>query len=67
MMQLPRGTFREIRKNTTIEDVLKELERTTFSGICSLSSDQGTGTLVYHSGTCILAKFHGKIRRYRVG
>ena len=59
-MQLPRGTFREIRKNTTVGVVLKELERTTFSGICSLSSDRGTGTLVYQSGTCILVKFHGK-------
>jgi len=60
MMQLPRGTFREIRKNTTVGVVLKELERTTFSGICSLSSDRGNGTLVYQSGTCILVKFHGK-------
>ena len=60
MMQLPRGTFREIRKNTTVEKVLKELEQTKFSGICSLSLDRETGTLVYHSGTCILVKFHEK-------
>ena len=59
-MQLPRGTFREIRKNTTVGEVLKDLERIAFSGVCSLSSGRDTGTLVYHSGTCILVKFHGK-------
>lgn len=59
-MQLPRGTFREIRKSETIGEILTELERTKFSGICSISSGSGTGTLVLKSGKCILVKFHGK-------
>ncbi len=60
MMQLPRGTFREIRKKVKIGDILHELERAEFSGICRISSEGDTGTLVYQSGTCILVKFHGK-------
>lgn len=59
-MQLPRGTFREIRKSETIGNILTELERTKFSGICSISSGAGTGTLVLKGGKCILIKFNGK-------
>jgi hypothetical protein len=59
-MQLPRGTFREIKKNETIESILSELERTRFSGICNISSGPATGTLVFNRGKCILVKFQGK-------
>jgi hypothetical protein len=59
-MQLPRGTFREIKKYEAIESILAELERTRFSGICSISSGPATGTLVFNRGKCILIKFQGK-------
>ena len=59
-MQLPRGTFREIKKNETVESILLELERTNFSGICSISSGSNMGTLVFRAGKCILVKFQGK-------
>ncbi len=59
-MQLPRGTFREIRKSEMTGNILTELERTKFSGICSISSGPATGTLVLKSGKCILVKFQGK-------
>jgi len=59
-MQLPRGTFREIKKGETIEDLLAELEQSRFSGVCSISSEAGSGTLVYKNGKCILVKFLGK-------
>jgi hypothetical protein len=59
-MQLPRGTFREIRKDVTVEHLSAELERTKFSGICSISSGTATGTLVFNRGKCILIKFNGK-------
>jgi hypothetical protein len=59
-MQLPRGTFREIKKNETVESILLEIERTKFSGICSISSGSNLGTLVFKSGKCILVKFLGK-------
>jgi hypothetical protein len=60
MMQLPRGTFREIKKDVTVGDLSAELERTKFSGICSISSGAATGTLVFNRGKCILVKFNGK-------
>jgi hypothetical protein len=55
-MQLPRGTFREIKKAVLISSLLEELERTKFTGICNISSDPASGTLVFKSGKCILAK-----------
>jgi len=56
-MQLPRGTFREIKKNQRTADVLEELERGRFSGICSISCRDELGTLVMKSGKCILAEY----------
>lgn len=59
-MQLPRGTFREIKKNETVGSILLEIERMKFSGICSISYGPNMGTLVFKSGKCILSKFLGK-------
>jgi len=56
-MQLPRGTFREIKKNQRAADVLEELERGRFSGICSISCRDEISTLVMKSGKCILAEY----------
>ena len=55
-MQLPRGTFREIRKNVAIESLLQELEGEKFSGVANISSPSRTGTLVFKAGKCILVK-----------
>ena len=56
-MQLPRGTFREIKKNQKTGEVLEELERGRFSGICSISCRDEVSTLVLKSGKCILAEY----------
>jgi len=55
-MQLPRGTFREIRKTVAIEDLLQELDGEKFSGVANISSPSRTGTLVFKAGKCILVK-----------
>jgi hypothetical protein len=55
-MQLPRGTFREIRKNVAIQSLLHELEGEKFSGVANISSQSRTGTLVFKTGKCILVK-----------
>jgi hypothetical protein len=55
-MQLPRGTFREIRKNVAIESLLHDLETEKFSGVANISSQSSTGTLVFKTGKCILVK-----------
>jgi hypothetical protein len=54
-MQLPRGTFREIKKNEKTGDILKELERCRFSGICSISYGDNLITLVMKAGKTVLA------------
>jgi hypothetical protein len=59
-MQLPRGTFREIKKNVTIESLLAEIEHAKFSGISNISSETIAGTLVFKTGKCILVKFQNK-------
>jgi hypothetical protein len=56
-MQLPRGTFSEIRKNVAIASLLHELDREKFSGVADISSQSLTGTLVFSQGNCILVKF----------
>ena len=55
-MQLPRGTFREIRKHVAIEDLLHALSGEKFSGVVNISSQTLTGTLVFKAGKCILVK-----------
>ncbi|MGB8220091.1 MAG: hypothetical protein WCE46_06870 [Methanoregula sp.] len=57
-MQLPRGTFREIQKNLKTGDLLIDLERGKFSGICSISCRDSISTLVLKSGKCILAEYN---------
>jgi hypothetical protein len=59
-MQLPRGTFREIRKNVTIESLQATLEKEKFSGVSNISSETISGTLVFKGGKCILIKFQNK-------
>ena len=56
IMQLPRGTFREIRKAVVLETLLKELNGEKFSGVASISSHSLTASLVFRGGTCILVK-----------
>jgi len=55
-MQLPRGTFREIRKSVAIESLLRDLDGERFSGVANISSQSRTGTLVFKAGKCILVK-----------
>lgn len=55
-MQLPRGTFREIRKSVAIESLLQELDGERFSGVANISSPSRNDTLVFKAGKCILVK-----------
>ena len=58
-MQLPWGTFREIRKKGVLGSILSELEQTRFTGACGIVTGPATGTFVYRDGICILARFRG--------
>ena len=54
------GNFCEIKKAELISSILYDLDRTKFSGICHISSDTVSGTFVFKSGKCILAKMQHK-------
>lgn len=56
-MQLPRGTFREIRKSVTIESLIHSLEGEKYTGLATISSHSLSGTLVFKQGKFILIKF----------
>jgi hypothetical protein len=60
-MQLPRGTFREIKKNTVLGALFEELQQTRFSGICSISYGMANGIIVFTSGKRILAEYGSSI------
>ena len=56
-MQLPRGTFRYIKKDTKLGEIIDELQLMKFSGICTVSFGSIYGSLVFKSGKRILAEF----------
>jgi hypothetical protein len=60
-MQLPRGTFREIKKHTKFGVLFEELQQTRFSGIGTLSFGKINGIIVFKSGKRILAEYNNKI------
>src|SRR5512136_2346810 len=60
-MQLPRGTFREIKKKTKFGGLFEELQQTRFSGICTISFGKGNGIVVFKSGKRILAEYENSI------
>ena len=55
-MQLPRGTFRSIKKDQNVSDLLLELETLQFSGSCTMSWGKGTSVIVLNRGRVILAE-----------
>jgi hypothetical protein len=60
-MQLPRGTFREIKKHTRFGVLFEELQQTRFSGICTISLGKLNGIIVFKSGKRILAEYDNNI------
>jgi hypothetical protein len=56
-MQLPRGSFHSIRRGIVLHSLLDEMEKSGFSGYCTLSYDTLNCTLVLHSGNYILAEY----------
>jgi hypothetical protein len=56
-MQLPRGTFYGIRKDTTIPSLLSEAAQSRFTGSILISSREGSLCLVIQRGQVILAEY----------
>lgn len=56
-MKLPRGTFHSIKKGILFRSLLDEMEKTRFTGYCTISGGIETCTLVLNSGIYILADY----------
>jgi hypothetical protein len=56
-MKLPRGTFHSIKKGILFRSVLEEMEKTRFTGYCTVSFGLETCTIVLNSGIYILADY----------
>ncbi len=55
-MQIPRGTFRSIKKGVYLGEILDDSSSSRFTGTCTFSSGSINGTLVFNAGICVLAK-----------
>ncbi len=59
-MQLPRGTFRSIKKGVKFCEILSDLVSSRFTGVCTLSSATLNGDLIFRGGTCVLAEIQNQ-------
>ena len=57
-MKIPPGEALSSEKGVLLEDLLKSLEESAFSGLCTLSAEEVTSSLVFRGGRCILAEHH---------
>ncbi len=56
-MQLPRGTFRDIQKESGLHSLISHMGEVSLSGYCKIISDETPILLVFRNGTIILAEF----------
>jgi hypothetical protein len=56
-MQLPRGTFRDIKRESGLHSLIFHLTDVSLSGYCKIISDETPILLVFRNGTIILAEF----------
>jgi len=56
-MQLPRGTFRELKKGCALCSLIDGLVQNAFSGYCRIVADPHSITLVFEQGTILLAEY----------
>jgi len=56
-MQIPRGTFRALKRGCDLHTLIQELKDTAFSGYCRISPGSGSITLVFEKGKIRLAEY----------
>ncbi len=56
-MQLPRGTFRELKRGLDLHSLIREMEEACLSGYCKVVSGEPSILLVFSSGKIILAEY----------
>jgi hypothetical protein len=57
-MQLPRGTFRALKKGVSIQQLLLEMKSSGFSGYCNISGMKIPVSLVLKNGKVLLATYN---------
>jgi hypothetical protein len=58
-MDIPRGRFRALKKNTCLLILLPELHVTAFTGYCRINLGRNATILVFDKGRIILAEYDG--------
>jgi hypothetical protein len=56
-MQLPRGTFRELKRGSGLHSLIREMEEACLSGYCKIISGETPLLLVFSKGKIILAEY----------
>lgn len=56
-MQLPRGTFRALKRGCNMHTLINELKDSAFSGYCRIAPESGPITLVFDRGMIRLAEY----------
>jgi hypothetical protein len=56
-MQIPRGTFRELRRGSGLHSLIREMEEACLSGYCKIVSGETPILLVFSTGEIILAEY----------
>lgn len=56
-MQLPRGTFRSLKKGCALHILIDELSQTAFTGYCRIVAGPSTSTLVFEKGVILIATY----------
>jgi hypothetical protein len=57
LMQIPRGTFRVLKRGCSLPALIQELRASAFNGFCRIALRSGSITLVFEQGTIRLAKY----------
>jgi hypothetical protein len=56
-MQIPRGTFRALKRGCSLPVLIQELRDSVFTGFCRIALGSGSITLVFEKGTIRLAEY----------
>jgi len=56
-MQLPRGTFRGLKRGSDLHSLIREMERACLSGYCKIMTGETSILLVFSNGRIILAEY----------
>jgi hypothetical protein len=56
-MQIPRGTFRALKRGCSLQSLIQDLSDSAFSGYCRIALNTGSSTLVFKKGNIQLAEY----------